>query len=129
MTTLLRFDVHKTMQCSEATLQNWLTLVEANYNQSNSYHNSTHASDVLHAIACFLEAARVKEFCDQYDEAACLIAAVIHDVNHPGRNRYWSFTKPSIYVQHLTFYNFLTSTNPLHFIMSQFLHNHDSLIS
>ena len=51
-----------------------------------SYHNSTHASDVLHAIACFLESSKVKEYCDQYDDAACLIAAVVHDVNHPGRN-------------------------------------------
>ncbi len=86
MTTLLRFDVHKTLKCSESTLQNWLTLIEANYNAGNSYHNATHAADVLHAIACFLDADRVKDYCTSLDEAACLIAAAIHDVNHPGRN-------------------------------------------
>ena len=28
-------------------LQNWLTLIEANYHATNSYHNSSHAADVL----------------------------------------------------------------------------------
>ncbi|XP_059082020.1 high affinity cAMP-specific and IBMX-insensitive 3',5'-cyclic phosphodiesterase 8A-like isoform X2 [Tigriopus californicus] len=86
MSTLLRFEVHKTLKCSETTLQNWLTVIEANYKTSNTYHNSTHAADVLHATACFLDSPKVKDYCDELDEAACLIAAVIHDVNHPGRN-------------------------------------------
>ena len=60
MATLVRFEVHKTMKCSETTLQNWLTLIEANYNQANAYHNSTHAADVLHAMACFLDTDRVR---------------------------------------------------------------------
>ena len=87
MTTMLRFEVPKVLKCSEATMQNWLTLLEANYNR-NPYHNSTHAADVLHASACFLDRPRVKEYCDEIDEAACLVAAVVHDVNHPGRNRF-----------------------------------------
>ena len=78
ITTLLRFDVHKTLGCSESTLQNWLTLIEANYNQGNTYHNATHAADVLHATACFLDSEKVKEYCDPVDEAASLVAAVIH---------------------------------------------------
>jgi len=86
MTTLIRFDVHKLLRCSESTLQNWLTLIEANYNNANPYHNSTHAADVLHAVAYFLEAPKVKEYMDDLDDAASLIAAVLHDVNHPGRN-------------------------------------------
>ena len=84
---MLRFEVPKVLKCSEATMQNWLTLLEANYNR-NPYHNSTHAADVLHASACFLDRPRVKEYCDELDEAACLVAAVVHDVNHPGRNRW-----------------------------------------
>ena len=84
---MLRFEVPKVLKCPEATMQNWLTLLEANYNR-NPYHNSTHAADVLHASACFLDRPRVKEYCDELDEAACLVAAVVHDVNHPGRNRF-----------------------------------------
>ena len=34
----------------------------------------------------FLEQDSIKELCDGVDEAICLIAAVIHDVDHPGKN-------------------------------------------
>ena len=88
MATFLRFELHKTLRCSETTLQNWLALIEANYHRSNSYHNSTHASDVLHATAFFLEQDKLKEICDDVDGAICLLAAAIHDVDHPGKNRY-----------------------------------------
>ena len=87
MATFLRFELHKTLRCSETTLQNWLALIEANYHRSNSYHNSTHASDVLHATAFFLEQDKLKEICDDVDGAICLLAAAIHDVDHPGKNR------------------------------------------
>lgn len=40
---------------------------------------------MLHATAYFLSKQRVKETLDPIDEAAALIAATIHDVDHPGR--------------------------------------------
>ena len=60
MTTLLRFDVTKTLQIEESTVQNWLTLIEANYHKDNSYHNSSHAADVMQAVSYFLEKDRYK---------------------------------------------------------------------
>jgi len=86
MTTLLRFEVTKTLGIEESTLQNWLTLIEANYHSANSYHNSSHAADVMQATAYFLEKENVKSLLDNVDEAICLIGAIIHDVDHPGRN-------------------------------------------
>ncbi|NWR73767.1 PDE8B phosphodiesterase, partial [Centropus unirufus] len=80
-----RFGVSEFLNCSEATLRAWLQVIEANYHSSNSYHNSTHAADVLHATAFFLGNERVKESLDRLDEVAALIAATIHDVDHPGR--------------------------------------------
>jgi high affinity cAMP-specific and IBMX-insensitive 3',5'-cyclic phosphodiesterase 8 len=44
---LNRFQVTRTLAIEEAVLHNWLNLMEANYLASNSYHNSTHAADVL----------------------------------------------------------------------------------
>ncbi|XP_037835518.1 high affinity cAMP-specific and IBMX-insensitive 3',5'-cyclic phosphodiesterase 8B isoform X2 [Kryptolebias marmoratus] len=79
------FGVCDFLNCSEATLRSWLQLIEANYHSSNSYHNSTHAADVLHATAYFLRKERVKSCLDQLDEMAALIAATVHDVDHPGR--------------------------------------------
>uniref|UniRef100_A0A8B9G204 Phosphodiesterase n=1 Tax=Amazona collaria TaxID=241587 RepID=A0A8B9G204_9PSIT len=80
-----RFGVSEFLNCSEATLRAWLQMIEANYHSSNSYHNSTHAADVLHATAFFLRKERVKGSLDHLDEVAALIAATIHDVDHPGR--------------------------------------------
>ncbi|XP_075383598.1 high affinity cAMP-specific and IBMX-insensitive 3',5'-cyclic phosphodiesterase 8B isoform X9 [Mycteria americana] len=80
-----RFGVSEFLNCSEATLRAWLQVIEANYHSSNSYHNSTHAADVLHATAFFLGKDRVKGSLDHLDEVAALIAATIHDVDHPGR--------------------------------------------
>nr|KAF6366828.1 hypothetical protein mPipKuh1_013280 [Pipistrellus kuhlii] len=80
-----RFGVCEFLRCSETTLRAWLQVIEANYHSSNAYHNSTHAADVLHATAFFLGKERVKGSLDQLDEVAALIAATVHDVDHPGR--------------------------------------------
>uniref|UniRef100_A0A452GEP8 Phosphodiesterase n=1 Tax=Gopherus agassizii TaxID=38772 RepID=A0A452GEP8_9SAUR len=80
-----RFGVCEFLNCSEATLRAWFQVIEANYHSTNSYHNSTHAADVLHATAFFLGKERVKGNLDHLDEVAALIAATVHDVDHPGR--------------------------------------------
>ncbi|KAM7048304.1 high affinity cAMP-specific and IBMX-insensitive 3',5'-cyclic phosphodiesterase 8A isoform 2-T2 [Molossus nigricans] len=80
-----RFGICEFLNCSETTLRSWLQIIEAHYHSSNPYHNSTHAADVLHATAYFLCRERVKQTLDSVDEAAALIAATIHDVDHPGR--------------------------------------------
>ncbi|XP_051837151.1 high affinity cAMP-specific and IBMX-insensitive 3',5'-cyclic phosphodiesterase 8A isoform X2 [Antechinus flavipes] len=80
-----RFGICEFLNCSEATLRSWLQIIEANYHASNSYHNSTHSADVLHATAYFLAKERVKQTLDPIDEVAALIAATVHDVDHPGR--------------------------------------------
>ncbi|XP_053768380.1 high affinity cAMP-specific and IBMX-insensitive 3',5'-cyclic phosphodiesterase 8A isoform X2 [Desmodus rotundus] len=80
-----RFGICEFLNCSETTLRLWLQIIEANYHPSNPYHNSTHSADVLHATAYFLCRERIKQTLDPVDEAAALIAATIHDVDHPGR--------------------------------------------
>ncbi|XP_054244198.1 high affinity cAMP-specific and IBMX-insensitive 3',5'-cyclic phosphodiesterase 8A isoform X2 [Indicator indicator] len=80
-----RFGICEFLNCSEPTLRSWLQVIEANYHASNSYHNSTHSADVLHATAYFLSKERVKQTLDPIDEVAALIAATVHDVDHPGR--------------------------------------------
>ncbi|XP_018432211.1 PREDICTED: high affinity cAMP-specific and IBMX-insensitive 3',5'-cyclic phosphodiesterase 8A isoform X4 [Nanorana parkeri] len=80
-----RFEVCQFLNCSEVTLRSWLHIIESNYHSSNSYHNSTHSADVLHATAYFLCKERVKQSLDPIDVVAALIAATVHDVDHPGR--------------------------------------------
>lgn len=50
MTIFSRFSVAQILGTDETTLRNWLTLIEANYHSTNSYHNSTHAADVLQVL-------------------------------------------------------------------------------
>ena len=85
LSILSSFNVCLTLNCDESTLRNWLTVIEANYHD-NPYHNSTHAADVMQATAYFLRRPRLKSLFDPLDEAICLIAAIIHDVDHPGKN-------------------------------------------
>lgn len=41
-------------------MANWLQVIGANYRRENTYHNATHAADVLQATAYFLDKLRPK---------------------------------------------------------------------
>ncbi|XP_026743081.1 high affinity cAMP-specific and IBMX-insensitive 3',5'-cyclic phosphodiesterase 8 isoform X3 [Trichoplusia ni] len=79
-----RFDICAALECDERTLLHWLTIIETNYHSGNTYHNSTHAADVLQAVAYFLEKDRLKSVLEPLEAAAALLAAAAHDVDHPG---------------------------------------------
>jgi len=85
MHALNKFNVCSVLQCSQNTMHAWLRSIEAKYHASNPYHNSTHAADVLHATAYFLNKDRLQSWMEPHDQAAILLAAIIHDVDHPGR--------------------------------------------
>ncbi|EDS45813.1 c-AMP specific cyclic nucleotide phosphodiesterase [Culex quinquefasciatus] len=42
-----RFDVYNTFCCDENTFERWLHKMEEHYCSKNTYHNSTHAADVM----------------------------------------------------------------------------------
>ncbi|KAM7342957.1 phosphodiesterase 8 isoform 2-T2 [Cochliomyia hominivorax] len=82
-----RFDVFSTLGVDETVCKNWLALMESHYHADNSYHNSTHAADVLQATGVFISQLAAKDLVmDRLEEATALIAAVAHDVDHPGRS-------------------------------------------
>ena len=58
--TFERYGVADFLGVPEATLYLWLQMIEANYHSKNTYHNSTHAADVLNATAYFLAQGRIK---------------------------------------------------------------------
>ncbi|KAI4497721.1 hypothetical protein M0802_007261 [Mischocyttarus mexicanus] len=80
------FDVPSRLGCDENIIQNWLSIIEANYRSNNCYHNSTHAADVMQATARFMQSERLKQILEPLDEVAALIAAAAHDIDHPGRS-------------------------------------------
>lgn len=83
-----KFDVFETFSIDEATMRQWLIVIEANYHVGNTYHNSTHAADVMQATAVFLQQIAKKEpnLLDQMDAATSLLAAAAHDIDHPGKS-------------------------------------------
>ncbi|XP_055379485.1 high affinity cAMP-specific and IBMX-insensitive 3',5'-cyclic phosphodiesterase 8 isoform X2 [Condylostylus longicornis] len=82
-----RFDVFSTFNVDEITAKGWLAVIEAHYHTQNSYHNSTHAADVMQATGAFITQLGAKDMgLDRLDEAAALIAAATHDIDHPGRS-------------------------------------------
>lgn len=42
-----RFEVFSTLGIDELTCKSWFIVMEAHYHATNSYHNSTHAADVM----------------------------------------------------------------------------------
>lgn len=42
-----RFEVFSALNIDELTCKAWLSVIEAHYHSSNTYHNSTHAADVM----------------------------------------------------------------------------------
>ncbi|KAK6624730.1 hypothetical protein RUM44_011590 [Polyplax serrata] len=86
MNLLCHFNVQDTLGCDEKTLMNWLTVVEMHYLSSNSYHNSTHAADVMQASGYYLKREKLNELLDPLDIACVLIAACCHDIDHPGKS-------------------------------------------
>ena len=50
------------------------------------YHTSTHAADVLHGVYYLCSNEVAKQYLSDVDVLALVIAAVIHDYQHPGTN-------------------------------------------
>ena len=56
------------------------------YHSSNPYHNGVHAADVTQAINCFLREPALRRHLRPVETMAALLAAVCHDLDHPGKN-------------------------------------------
>jgi hypothetical protein len=52
----------------------------------NGYHNFTHAVDVTHAVFQYMNLMRAKLLFSMPEQFAILVAAIAHDVGHPGFN-------------------------------------------
>ncbi|KAL8443008.1 hypothetical protein Emed_007002 [Eimeria media] len=53
---------------------------------NNPYHNALHGATVCHMSLCLLEMLSVREFMNDLEDFSVGIAALSHDVGHPGRN-------------------------------------------
>ncbi|BET00048.1 cAMP-specific 3,5-cyclic phosphodiesterase [Nesidiocoris tenuis] len=65
----------------------FFSLVEEGYHSTNPYHNAIHATDVTQAMHCFLQEKKIREHLSPLEILSALIAAVTHDLDHPGVNQ------------------------------------------
>ncbi|XP_045509404.1 cGMP-inhibited 3',5'-cyclic phosphodiesterase B-like isoform X2 [Colias croceus] len=63
------------------------SLIEEGYHSTNPYHNSVHAADVTQAMHCFLQQPQIREHLEPLEIMASLLAAIAHDMDHPGVNQ------------------------------------------
>jgi hypothetical protein len=72
----------KDLDCDEAKAIQWIFQIRDHYNDANPYHNWRHAWDVYQF--CAVLAGALAEPLPAADRFALLLAAVAHDVGHPG---------------------------------------------
>ncbi|XP_065441719.1 high affinity 3',5'-cyclic-AMP phosphodiesterase 7A isoform X3 [Chrysemys picta bellii] len=68
-------------------LRRFLVMVQEDYHSQNPYHNAVHAADVTQAMHCYLEEPKLSKSLTPWDVLLSLIAAVTHDLDHPGVNQ------------------------------------------
>ncbi|XP_066916345.1 3',5'-cyclic-AMP phosphodiesterase 4C-like isoform X2 [Clytia hemisphaerica] len=85
-TILQTRDLLKMFKIKPWVFSNYITLVESHYIKDIPFHNSTHAADVVHATHVLLSSGAFEGVFTDLEILAALIAAAVHDVDHPGVN-------------------------------------------
>ncbi|XP_075991447.1 uncharacterized protein LOC142986723 isoform X2 [Anticarsia gemmatalis] len=82
-----QYDLVNYFQLDMLSLWRLFTRLEDGYLSSNPYHNSVHAADVTQAMHCFLQQTRIRQHLQPLEIMASLLAAMAHDLDHPGVNQ------------------------------------------
>ena len=69
-----------------SVLFKFVAAIREKYLSTNPYHNFYHATDVLQTVFCILTSMGAKEHLHHIDTFCLMIAALAHDVGHPGLN-------------------------------------------
>ncbi|KAK7196980.1 cAMP phosphodiesterase A [Novymonas esmeraldas] len=84
---LCKHDFLQKFKIDEQIALNWISVVEAGYH-GNPYHNSMHAADVLQITHYIITQGGLAKRCELSETQlfSALLAASIHDFDHPGIN-------------------------------------------
>lgn len=77
-----------TLGLNVSNLVRFVAKIEAGYKKPDEvpFHNMSHAADVVQGTAFFLAQPKIKEHITPLDVYALILAAAMHDHNHPGVN-------------------------------------------
>ncbi|KAG7382304.1 Calcium/calmodulin-dependent 3',5'-cyclic nucleotide phosphodiesterase 1B [Phytophthora pseudosyringae] len=79
----LDFKVDEVLDTTKHCLQNFIVAMKEHYHP-NPFHNFLHAFSVVHASYLLLSTTDAAYLLQPLDIAACLVASLGHDVDHPG---------------------------------------------
>jgi len=85
------------LNISALTMCNFLRAIQEDYVDTNEYHNSIHAADVTQSVHSLLTMGGDKFSNAEIQVFSILLAAVIHDVGHPGKNNSFQIHSKSEY--------------------------------
>ena len=80
-----KWELATDLKVAESVSERFFHALEASY-RPNPYHNACHGADVCHSFLYFISSSRLLQSLTSLDLAACIIASLGHDVNHPGLN-------------------------------------------
>ncbi|KAI9473806.1 MAG: hypothetical protein EXX96DRAFT_579423 [Benjaminiella poitrasii] len=83
-----RAGICQTLGVTTSDFLDLLIDIERGYND-NPYHSFYHAIDVVMVLYHMLEKYDMREYLDRFDLAMIMIAALCHDIGHPGNNNHF----------------------------------------
>mmetsp|Transcript_3958 Transcript_3958/g.3749 ORF Transcript_3958/g.3749 Transcript_3958/m.3749 type:complete len:398 (+) Transcript_3958:1269-2462(+) len=78
------YDISRKFEIPMMSLKTFSTAIYEGYSSTNPYHNAIHAIDVAHKLNYFILTGDLMKYISDLDIMAALIAAIIHDFQHPG---------------------------------------------
>ncbi|XP_076040307.1 uncharacterized protein LOC143024863 isoform X2 [Oratosquilla oratoria] len=84
---LHKYGLVQTFGLDTVTVWKCFSLIEDGYHANNPYHNAVHAADVTQAMHCYLQEERIRQHMTPIETLGALVAAVCHDLDHPGVNQ------------------------------------------
>eukprot|EP01137_Pigoraptor_chileana_P014748 Opistho-2@69780 len=81
-----KYELFREYSIDPQKFQAWLRAIESGYRSTIPYHNSTHAADVLQSMNYMLNRDALQHMLSPMDLFAALVACIIHDFDHPGKN-------------------------------------------
>jgi high affinity cAMP-specific and IBMX-insensitive 3',5'-cyclic phosphodiesterase 8 len=80
-----KYNLLETFDIPSRAVQNFFAVIEDGY-RDNPYHNRIHAADVAQTLHYFLQFDRSSMQFTSLEILAAIVAAAVHDYDHPGRN-------------------------------------------
>ncbi|CAH8678500.1 unnamed protein product [Schistosoma rodhaini] len=81
------YDLFQKLKLNYFMMARIFSSIEAAYHNFNPYHTALHAADVLQAVHCFISQSQLLTILSPTEIFASLLAAALHDADHPGVNQ------------------------------------------